>query len=71
MNSKCRLCGRGPDDIPVLTEFFVRKHGGLLSNRVIGVTNDVINVLKAYHFPGNVRELENEVRAHGGAGQGR
>ena len=22
-----------PDDIPVLTEFFVRKHGGLLSNR--------------------------------------
>jgi two-component system, NtrC family, response regulator HupR/HoxA len=51
-----------PDDIPVLTEFFVRKHGGLLSNRVIGVTNDVLNVLRAYHFPGNVRELENEVR---------
>lgn len=51
-----------PDDIPVLTEFFVRKHGGLLSNRVLGVTNDVLNILKAYHFPGNVRELENEVR---------
>ncbi len=51
-----------PDDIPVLTEFFVRKHGTQLSSRVLGVTNDVINVLKAYHFPGNVRELENEVR---------
>jgi len=51
-----------PDDIPVLTDFFVRKHGGLLSNRVIGVTNDVLDVFKAYHFPGNVRELENEVR---------
>jgi two-component system response regulator HupR/HoxA len=50
------------DDIPVLTEFFVRKHGGQLSSRVLGVTHDVINVLKAYHFPGNVRELENEVR---------
>jgi two-component system response regulator HupR/HoxA len=51
-----------PDDIPVLTEFFVRKHGGLLSNRVLGVANDVLNIFKAYHFPGNVRELENEVR---------
>ncbi|HTV32714.1 MAG TPA: sigma-54 dependent transcriptional regulator, partial [Methylocella sp.] len=51
-----------PDDIPVLTEFFVRKHGSLLSNRVLGVTNDVLNILKSYHFPGNVRELENEVR---------
>ena len=45
-----------------MTEFFVRKHGGLLSNRVLGVANDVLNILKAYHFPGNVRELENEVR---------
>ena len=51
-----------PDDIPVLTEFFVRKHGSLLSNRVLGVTNDVLNILKSYHYPGNVRELENEVR---------
>lgn len=51
-----------PADIPVLTEFFVRKHGGLLSNRVLGVSNDVIETFKAYRFPGNVRELENEVR---------
>ncbi len=51
-----------PADIPVLTEFFVRKHGGLLSNRVLGVSNDVIEIFKSYRFPGNVRELENEVR---------
>jgi two-component system response regulator HupR/HoxA len=51
-----------PDDIPVLTEFFVGKHGNLLGNRVLGVANDVLNILKSYHFPGNVRELENEVR---------
>jgi two-component system response regulator HupR/HoxA len=51
-----------PDDIPVLTEFFVRKHGNLLGNRVLGLSNDVLNILKAYNFPGNVRELENEVR---------
>jgi two-component system response regulator HupR/HoxA len=51
-----------PEDISVLTEFFVRKHGAQLSSRVLGVSHDVIKVLKAYHFPGNVRELENEVR---------
>jgi two-component system response regulator HupR/HoxA len=51
-----------PADIPVLTEFFVRKHGGLLGNRVLGVAQDVIEIFKIYHFPGNVRELENEVR---------
>ncbi len=51
-----------PADIPVLTEFFVGKHGALLGNRIRGVCEDVIDIFKAYHFPGNVRELENEVR---------
>ena len=51
-----------PADIPILIEFFVGKHGGLLGNRVCGVTDDVIEIFKAYPFPGNVRELENEVR---------
>jgi len=51
-----------PADIPVLTEFFVSKHGGLLGNRVRGVADDVIEIFKSYPFPGNVRELENEVR---------
>ncbi len=51
-----------PADIPALTEFFVGKHGGLLGNRVLGVANDVIETFKAYTFPGNVRELENEIR---------
>ena len=51
-----------PADIPVLAEFFVGKHGGLLGNRVRGVAEDVLDIFKAYPFPGNVRELENEVR---------
>lgn len=51
-----------PADIPVLAEFFVRKHGGLLGNRVTGLTAEVLEIFKAYRFPGNVRELENEVR---------
>jgi two-component system response regulator HupR/HoxA len=51
-----------PDDIPVLTEFFVSKHGGMLGNRVLGVANDVVDLFRDYTFPGNVRELENEIR---------
>ena len=51
-----------PADIPVLIEFFVGKHGGLLGNRVRGISDDVVEIFKTYPFPGNVRELENEVR---------
>ncbi len=51
-----------PADVPALTEFFVAKHGGPLGNRVLGVANDVIEMFKAYTFPGNVRELQNEIR---------
>lgn len=50
------------DDIPVLTEFFVRKYAESMRRRVLGVTNDVLRRFANYDFPGNVRELENEVR---------
>ena len=51
-----------PADIPVLAEFFLRKHSDILGRRVLGIANEVIDVLAAYRFPGNVRELENEIR---------
>ena len=51
-----------PDDIPVLVEFFTRKYCELMGRRVLGVANDVLQHLLAYPFPGNVRELENEIR---------
>ena len=51
-----------PEDIPVLTEFFVEKYAGVVGRRVVGVTKDVLAKLEAYAFPGNVRELETEIR---------
>ncbi len=51
-----------PDDIPVLAEFFVRKHGGLLGRRTARLSDEVLDRFKAYRFPGNVRELEHEIR---------
>lgn len=51
-----------PEDIPVLTQFFVEKYAGVVGRRVVGVTRDALARLQAYRFPGNVRELETEVR---------
>ncbi|MCH9806652.1 MAG: sigma-54 dependent transcriptional regulator [Alphaproteobacteria bacterium] len=51
-----------PDDIPALAQFFIEKHAGVVGRRVVGVTQDAIAKLEAYHFPGNVRELESEIR---------
>ena len=51
-----------PEDIPVLTRFFVEKYAGVVGRRVLGVTADALKHLEAYPFSGNVRELETEVQ---------
>ena len=51
-----------PEDISVLADFFLDKYAGVVGRRVIGITNTVLEKLLAYDFPGNVRELENEIR---------
>lgn len=51
-----------PEDIPVLTDYLIKKYGGMIGRRVPGVTAEALQRLKSYPFPGNVRELENEVR---------
>ncbi|MBL4629544.1 MAG: sigma-54-dependent Fis family transcriptional regulator [Roseicyclus sp.] len=50
------------EDIPALTDFFVEKYAGVVGRRVLGVTSDALKRLENYSFPGNVRELENEVQ---------
>jgi two-component system response regulator HupR/HoxA len=51
-----------PADIPVLANYFLKKHGGLVGHRVAGISEEVIQIFKSYDFPGNVRELEYEIR---------
>jgi two-component system response regulator AtoC len=50
------------DDIPLLTEYFVRKHANLGGGRVSGVAPGVLASLASYQWPGNVRELENVIK---------
>jgi two-component system response regulator HupR/HoxA len=50
------------EDIPVLAEYAARKYAGLINRKIAGISAEVLQRLKAHPFPGNVRELENEVR---------
>ncbi len=50
------------EDIPVLADFFLAKYSQSLNKRILGITRDVLEIFRSYPFPGNVRELENEVR---------
>ncbi len=46
-------------DIPALVTYFLRQLNQRFARDVRGLTADAMAALMAYHFPGNVRELEN------------
>jgi formate hydrogenlyase transcriptional activator len=48
-----------PEDVPMLTFHFIKKYGASLGKKIECVPQQLIEKLQAYHFPGNVRELEN------------
>ncbi len=47
------------DDIPLLSQFFLEKYNASMHKEVIEVSQEVLDTLQHYDFPGNVRELEN------------
>jgi len=49
------------DDIPLLVEAFLGRLAREKGRRVRGLTPATLEALAAYDFPGNVRELENEI----------
>jgi len=48
-------------DIPLLTDFFVRKYAACLNKPIDLVPDDVMEVLKAQDWLGNIRELQNVI----------
>ena len=46
-------------DIPLLTKFFVAKFVASLNKPIDSIPDEVIAVLQAYDWPGNIRELQN------------
>jgi len=49
------------DDIPALVHYFVDAYNTEFRKRVRGVDDQAMRVLKAYGWPGNIRELRNAV----------
>ena len=48
-----------PEDIPALAEQFLRRIAAETGRTELRFTDDALEWLRGYHFPGNVRELEN------------
>ncbi len=46
-------------DIPLLADHFLRKHAAELGKTLTGFDPEAVDVLRRYHYPGNVRELSN------------
>ncbi len=51
-----------PEDIPALVEHFLRTCSRELDRPIRGITVRALRLLTAYPWPGNIRELANEVR---------
>ncbi len=49
------------DDIPLLINHFIEKYKKLFMKEIANVSNDAINALISYDWPGNIRELENVI----------
>ena len=49
------------EDIPLLANYFVQKHGTAVGRKVIGLSGEARACLMHYDWPGNIRELENAI----------
>jgi PAS domain S-box-containing protein len=47
------------EDIPLLAQFFVQKYAPRIGRRIDSIEASTMQRLQAYHWPGNIRELEN------------
>ncbi|MBN2259642.1 MAG: sigma-54-dependent transcriptional regulator [Clostridiales bacterium] len=48
-------------DIEELVDFMIKKYNQEYGRNVVKVSKEVINILKKYEWPGNIRELENYI----------
>ncbi len=60
------------DDIPLLVNFFIKKFSRKMGRKITDIPSKLLNTLQNYHWPGNIRELENVIEravinTHGGS----
>ncbi len=61
IKSKFRLSRNRPGDIPLLAIHFLDKYNKRINKNVAGVSDEAMKILETYDWPGNVRQLENEI----------
>ncbi|PIT99865.1 MAG: Fis family transcriptional regulator [Bdellovibrionales bacterium CG10_big_fil_rev_8_21_14_0_10_45_34] len=49
------------EDIPLLANHFLQKYNQKMNKAIGGISQDAMEILKKYNYPGNVRELENVI----------
>src|SRR5687767_10763063 len=49
------------EDVGQLADFFIRRFAGELKKKIQGLEPDALKLLMRYHWPGNIRELENAI----------
>jgi formate hydrogenlyase transcriptional activator len=49
------------EDIPLLTDYFINRFARKLNKKVLGISKKTCELLQAYSWPGNIRELQNVV----------
>jgi PAS domain S-box-containing protein len=52
---------RRREDIPLLVDHFIERFNARMGKRIEGVSDEVLDLLMAHPFPGNIRELENVI----------
>jgi len=48
-------------DIGLLVEYFVERYGQKTGKRIRSISKKTLDVFEAYHWPGNIRELQNVI----------
>jgi formate hydrogenlyase transcriptional activator len=48
-----------PEDIPLLVRYFAQKYGRQMEKQIESIPAATLKKLSAWHWPGNIRELEN------------
>ncbi|MCI2040358.1 MAG: sigma 54-interacting transcriptional regulator [Clostridium luticellarii] len=57
------LRDRGKDDIKLLSSYFEDKISSRYNKKSVKISNDALDKLQHYHWPGNIRELENIIES--------
>jgi len=49
------------EDIPTLVEYFVQRYARKLGKKITNVSERTLKLFRTYHWPGNIRELQNVI----------